>query len=421
MLLLQANLPQQAVQLLWRLPRSKSLWARQLLLDELEGIRQPLPTDESLPDDLIALSEALDAFDRGDTTLDVLESGTAMRLLLAFLAVRTRQTVRLQGRGRQHQRPISPLVEALRQLGAKVDYLGEEGFPPLAIHPATIGAEEVTLDASASSQYLSALLLLAPQLSGCLAIDTRSYGIASRPYATMTQALLAQRGYRWVEAPAGYFSYLGQEAPELPAIQQVEGDWSAASYAYALLAFLPEGSTFLLPDLYLPSLQGDAEALQAIFSALGILTAPADEGVCLTKVAQASPRPFTYSMKDCPDLVPAVVVALLGLGIPFRLTGVAHLRLKESDRLLTLQTELAKLGYPIELEADALAWEGKRYDHPALPLLEPHGDHRIAMALALLALREGSLRLSTPEVVAKSFPRYWQELTQTRLFISQQS
>lgn len=416
MLKLQAHHPQHPVQLCLHLPRSKSLWARHLLLDQLEGRRQPLPADELISEDIEALSLALDAFERGETRIDVQESGTAMRLLLGYLALQTSQTLHLQGQGRQHQRPIAPLVEALRGLGARIDYLEQEGFPPLAIHPAEGRAETTRLDASASSQYLSALLLLAPQWTGRLTIDTRGYDIASRPYAEMTRALLAERGYHWDEPEEGLFIYLGKEADSLPQDIAIEGDWSATSYAFTLLSFLPVGSSCLLPSLRLPSLQGDAEALQHIFEELGIQTVISAEGISLKRVDIVLPSRLEYAMAHCPDLVPAVVVALLEQGVPFRLTGVAHLRIKESNRLLALQTELAKLGYPLALEDDALAWGGARADYPPTPLLDPHGDHRIAMALSLLALQEGKLKLDTPMVVAKSFPHYWEELEKTRLF-----
>lgn len=416
MLTLQGHLSTQPVHLSWRLPRSKSLWARRLLLDALEGCRQPLRTDEALPDDIRALASALDALEQGETVIDVLESGTAMRLMLAYLAGKTDRPRRLCGQGRQHQRPIAPLVEALRELGAKIDYLGEAGYPPLAISPASLTATTAHLDASASSQYLSALFLLAPFLAEVTSIDTRPHGIASRPYAQMTLALLAERGYRWEEREEGCFTYRGRVAPSTAPLSEVEGDWSAASYAYSLLTFLPVGSTCSLPSLQMPSLQGDAEALQEIFGVLGIQTERDTAGICLKRVATVAPPSFVYGMQHCPDLAPAVVVAFLGQAIPFQLTGVAHLRIKESDRLLALQTELAKLGYPLNVAPDALAWQGRREEAPTSPLLSPHGDHRIAMALAPLALHQGELRLSTPEVVAKSFPHYWQELRQTRLF-----
>lgn len=421
MLELRGHLPPGPVRLTWSLPPSKSLWARRLLLDTLEGSRAPLPSGEVIPEDILALSEALGAFEAGATRIDVRESGTAMRLMLAFLAAKADRTIHLVGQGRQHKRPIAPLVDSLRELGASIEYLEAEGFPPLAIHSSPLTGISARLDASASSQYLSALFLLAPFLSEATVIDSRQYPLASRPYAEMTLALLAQHGYRWREEETGYFIYEGRRSASPRPASSVEGDWSAASYAYALLALLPEGSSVEIPTLQLPSLQGDAEALRSFFLQLGIATEAEGGGVRLVKHASPNLERMVCSMKDSPDLVPAVVVALVGQGIPFKLTRVAHLRLKESDRLLALQLELAKLGYPLTIGPDSLSWEGKRDAPKPSPVLHTHGDHRIAMALSLLALVCGPLTLDAPEVVGKSFPNYWQTLLATSLFSSHQS
>lgn len=414
--LIRANYPDQPVQFSWKLPRSKSLWARHLLLDAMESKELNILQEDATPIDIRALAQALQAFETGEMCLDVCESGTAMRLLLAFLVARTDRPIHLRGQGRQHQRPIASLVSALRQLGACIDYLGEEGFPPLAIYPSQLNGKYVELDASSSSQYLSALFLLAPILSPGVRIDTSRHTLASRPYAEMTRQLLAYRGYLWEEESMGVFIYRGKQQA-LAGSCEIEADWSAASYAYALLALLPVGSSCTLSGLHLPSLQGDAEALCQIFTALGVTTTEGSSGVCLTKQTKKAPPFFRFSMHSCPDLVPAVVVVLIGRGIPFRLEGVAHLRIKESDRLLALKEELAKLVYDLLIEDDALSWDGKRGSYIKGTLLSAHGDHRIAMALALLALQEGSLQLDSPDVVPKSFPGYWEVLAHTGLFI----
>lgn len=416
MYLIRANYPNQPVQFSWKLPRSKSLWARHLLLDAMESKKLNILQEEATPIDIRALAQALQAFEAGELCLDVCESGTAMRLLLAFLVAQTDRPIHLRGQGRQHQRPIAPLVSALRQLGARIDYLGEEGFPPLAIYPSELNGEYVELDTSSSSQYLSALFLLAPILSPGVRIDTSRHTLASRPYAEMTRQFLAYRGYLWEEESTGIFIYRGKQQA-LAGSREIEADWSAASYAYALLALLPVGSSCTLSGLHLPSLQGDAEALCQIFTTLGVTTTEGSSGVCLTKQTGKATPFFRFSMQSCPDLVPAVVVALVGRGIPFRLEGVAHLRIKESDRLLALKEELAKLGYDLLIEDDALSWDGKRGSYIKGTLLSAHGDHRIAMALALLALQEGSLQLDSPDVVSKSFPGYWEVLAHTGLFI----
>ena len=345
------------------------------------------------------------------------ESGTAMRFVCAYLAVTTQRPVRLSGTGRQHKRPIAPLVEALRSQGAKITYLNYEGYPPLLIEPSTFTWQGCELDASSSSQYMSALLLLAPTLPTGFKVDTRSYDLASRPYALMTIAQLREQGFVWAEEPSGLFCYRGKRGGDSrstsPFERGYEADWSAASYAYALLSLLPVGSTIELSGLALPSLQGDAAYLVKFFEQLGIKTDKTEVGICITHTAEeAKHAHFTAHMSDCPDLVPTVVAALVGRGEAFTLSGVAHLRIKESDRLQALADELAKLGVKLTLGPDSLSWDGKTplTAHGSAPTLSPHGDHRIAMALALLALRVPKLRMQEPEVVAKSFPRFWLEV-----------
>lgn len=340
-----------------------------------------------------------------------------MRFVCAYLALTTQRPVRLSGTGRQHERPIAPLVEALRSQGAKITYLNHEGYPPLLIEPSTFAWQGCELDASSSSQYLSALLLLAPTLPTGFEVDTRCYGLASRPYALMTIAQLREQGFIWEEASSGLFCYRGKKEGDSrgvsPHTRGYEADWSAASYAYALLSLLPIDSTITLSGLALPSLQGDAAYLVQLFTQLGIKTEKTEAGICISHTSEEAKRVhFTAHMSDCPDLVPAVVAALVGRGEAFTLSGVAHLRIKESDRLKALADELAKLGIKLILGPDSLSWDGKTplTAHGSAPTLSPHGDHRIAMALALLALRVPKLRMQEPEVVAKSFPRFWKEV-----------
>ena len=401
----------------WSLPPSKSLWARALLLDALRGKLPHFDFAEGTPLDILALHAALHACQEGADEINVSESGTAMRFVCAYLAVTTQHPVRLSGTGRQHERPIAPLVEALRSQGAKITYLNHEGYPPLLIEPCTFTWQGCELDASSSSQYLSALLLLTPALPVGFRVDTRRYGLASRPYALMTIAQLREQGFIWEEEPSGLFCYRGKKEEDSrstsPLDRGYEADWSAASYAYALLSLLPVGSTIELSGLALPSLQGDADYLVQFFEQLGVLTEKTGDGIRITHTEQRPSRVcFTAHMSDCPDLVPAIVTALVGRGAAFRLSGVTHLRIKESDRLQALADELAKLGVKLTLGPDSLSWDGKTplTAHGSAPTLSPHGDHRIAMALALLALRVPKLRMQEPEVVAKSFPCFWQEV-----------
>ena len=410
----------------WHLPPSKSLLARQLVLASLEG--RPLPTDldsrEDLPEDIHALLSALRREAEGASVISVGESGTAMRFMTAYLSAKAARSLRLEGTARQHERPIAPLVEAMRQLGAKIHYLERVGYPPLSIEPAVLHGGRITLDASHSSQYLSALLLLAPILQERVEISL-THPLVSAPYALMTQAVLQGAGYPWVTQEDAAFTYDPvdrievKQLPQLPLVE--EADWSAASYAYALISLLPIGTECHLPRLILPSAQGDSLYLPSLFEALGVTTEVGDGFVRLRKVCLPQKKSFRAHLSSCPDLVPALVTALVGNDVAFRIEGIGHLRIKESDRLGALASEFLKLHIPLCVESDALSWDRQlltssntsstSFSSPTqTPLINPHQDHRIAMALALMAVRVKQLCIYNPSCIKKSFPRYWEQL-----------
>ncbi len=406
------------------LPPSKSLLARYLLLSAIQG-REELGVSgcqrEDLPEDLRHLIEALEGARRGCTTINVGESGTAMRFVLAYLAASTTRTVRLEGERRQHQRPIGSLVEALRALGGRISYIEVEGYPPLQIEPSRLSARAIELDASASSQYLSALMLIAPLLEGTgYSIDVRRSGLVSAPYAEMTLQSMLEAGYYWQQS-AGVYSYLDRSVGRMACSCTVEADWTAASYAYLLLALGAQESdaplTMVLPHLRRPSAQGDSLALPDLMMRLGIDTRADAEGVELEALSPLPLEPREVWSMDCsssPDLVPTLVAVCLARRQPFEIHGVAHLRIKESDRLSALEQECAKLGYALALEADSIGWYGRyippMYDDPVV--LDTHGDHRMAMALAPWMASENpeGVVVCEAEVVDKSFPSYWREL-----------
>ena len=410
----------------WHLPPSKSLLARQLVLASLEG--RPLPTDldsrEDLPQDIHVLLSALRSEAEGVSVISVGESGTAMRFMTAYLSAKATRSLRLEGTARQHERPIAPLVEAMRQLGAKIHYLERVGYPPLSIEPAVLHGGRVTLDASHSSQYLSALLLLAPILQERVEISL-THPLVSAPYALMTQAVLQGAGYPWVTQEDGAFTYdpvdriEAKQLPQLPLVE--EADWSAASYAYALISLLPIGAECRLPHLMLPSPQGDSLYLPSLFEALGVTTEVGDGFVRLRKVCLPQQKTFRVHLSSCPDLVPALVTALVGNDVAFRIEGIGHLRIKESDRLGALASEFLKLHVSLCVEPDTLSWDRQpltssntsstSFSSPTqTPLINPHQDHRIAMALALMAVRVKQLCIYNPSCIKKSFPSYWEQL-----------
>lgn len=411
------------------LPPSKSIAARMMILRAAQGVSSHLKDYDiaTLPEDLLSLSRALSAsLAPSCRVVSVGESGTAMRFMLAYLCAKPcREVVRLEGTGRQHQRPIAPLVEALRSLGAQIEYLAVEGYPPLLIHPCRLSAGSVVIDASDSSQYLSALMLIAPLIAGHgqYKIELLDGRLASAPYVEITRLCMDRLGYHWQQR-AGVFSYtpkaIAQTSSEASVL--VEGDWTAASYTYLLCALSRDteasslAPSLYLPGLTLPSSQGDSQIMVEVARALGIETDRSAETLrLLCHTEYTLPGRMELDCYGTPDLVPTLVAMLLALGVSFELRGVAHLRLKESDRLMALAEECAKLGFDFDMRQDSLSWDGTRrdYDRDTPIRLATYGDHRIAMALAPLmsALHPRGVYVLEPDVVGKSFPSYWSMLS----------
>lgn len=404
------------------LPPSKSIEARRLILASLRGL--PLTcysgTASNLPDDLVVLREALLALEQGESTISVGESGTAMRFMLAYIAARTTNAVQLLGMGRQHERPIKPLVDALRLLGADITYIKTEGYPPLLIKPSKLKAQRIELDASKSSQYLSALLLIAPLIEGeGYSIDTSRYGLTSLPYALITIKEMRDAGFIWQQNGL-LFSYQSTSVARVSCCPRIEADWSAASYAYLLMSILDKNLAGYTTELRLPNLvnsssQGDSKVLTTIYEALGVRTTIETGGVMLSLMEAESDSPIVLDCRNTPDLVPALVASMVANGRRFTLTGVAHLRIKESNRLEALQTELDKVGVRLTVDDDSISWDGERNPIQSLDvplILNPHHDHRIAMALAPLMAKLSPLGVIVDDAdcVTKSYPMYWQEI-----------
>jgi len=389
-----------------QLPASKSESNRALIIQALAGGGQldnlSDANDTQLMQRLLAAEDAAE--------LNAEDAGTVMRFLTAYLAMSGRQTI-LTGTARMQERPIGVLVEALRQLGARIDYLGQEGYPPLRLRgrtpqPADTDDQPVTLQVRGdiSSQYISALLMIGPLLPHGLRLRLTGK-VGSRPYLHMTLALMRHFG---AQARDLGVIFDVRPQPYHPADCTIEADWSAASYAYALVALAPAGSTLWLPGLRRHSWQGD-QAIVGIMEQLGVQTEFREAGVQLTQgpVAAALKQDFT----DCPDLAQTVAVVAAALQLPAELTGLESLRIKETDRIVALQTELAKFG-------GMLTDAGEGYFVVSASAFEVNGqtvvtyhDHRMAMAFAPLALR-GPLTIESPVVVRKSFPQFWQQLSQ---------
>ncbi len=399
------------------LPLSKSIGARHLMLSAIckRNVFSLGEHVESLPRDLIDLVKALKDFDEGKTVINVAESGTAMRFMLSYISVHTQSKVRLEGTGRQHERPINPLVDALLQLGSSIAYLEKTGYPPLLIEPAEITPKPIKLDASKSSQYLSALLLLAPLIKDkAFSIEPIGGMIASRPYIDITIEILREYGFHW-QYIDGVFRLASIPEKHLNINNlQLEGDWSAASYFYMLQRLHPAES-IQLKNLIIPSLQGDSKFLIKLYLDLGVITTEVENGIRLSwGKGRNTTEAIVVSCNQQPDLVPALVATFIGLNQRFRIEGIAHLRLKESDRIAALTTEISKLSIDLKATEDSLEWDGQSSQRSITEpfKLSTYQDHRIAMALAPLMASRNKLGviIDNPECVSKSFPSYWAEI-----------
>jgi len=350
-------------------------------------------------------------------------AGTAMRFLTALLTV-SPGTHTITGSERMLHRPIGVLVEALRQLGAQIEYAGEEGFPPLVITGNMLRGGEIELAGNVSSQYISALLMIAPKLQGGLTLHLKGT-IISRPYIDMTLAMMREHG---AKAKWRSRNILQVEAqPYQPTPYAVEADWSAASYWYEMMLLNEDRrATALLNGLFDKSLQGDS-AVQNIFKRLSVLSATIEgeehePKTVLTRRGRV-PKQIELDFTKTPDLAQTLIVSCALKGIAFCFTGLQSLRIKETDRIAALQKELAKLGVRVEVEGDStMRWAGPKAQ-PAgeIPYLQPlpgtaidtYEDHRMAMAFAPAAFVLGSIDINNPEVVSKSYPNYWEDLKQT--------
>ena len=385
------------------LPASKSISNRALILHALSA-GKILPANLSDCDDTFVTKRALEG--GAQEVIDIMAAGTAMRFLTAYLSVTPGCRI-LTGTARMQQRPIRILVDALRSLGAQIEYVGQEGYPPLRITGDKLNGSEVTISGGVSSQYISALLMIGAVLPTGLTLHLTG-DLISRPYIQLTLQLMQEFGAQaeWVDTqtirvlPGGY-----RDIPFL-----VESDWSAASYWYEMLA-LKGGGEIILPGLFEHSYQGDGRGAE-LFKRLGVETTFASDGVHLTAGGQPVSR-LEENLVEIPDLAQTFVVTCCLMGIPFRFSGLQSLRIKETDRMAALVCELRKLGYVLKAEQDSiLSWEGERCEAESRPVIATYEDHRMAMAFAPASLVRGEIRVAHPEVVSKSYPRYWEDLRQ---------
>ena len=389
------------------LPASKSISNRALIIYSLSG-GSMMPQNLSDCDDTQVMIEALRYMPE---TIDIKAAGTAMRFLTAYMSV-MRGTHVLTGTERMKHRPIGILVDALRRLGAEIAYVGEEGFPPLKITGQPLEGGELELQGGVSSQYVSALLMIGPVLKNGLTL--RLLGdVISRPYIDLTLWMMREFGadVEWTDA----HTIEVKPQPYRRRHYFIENDWSAASYWYQMVALSrARDAEVTLAGLMDGSKQGDS-SVRYIFSLLGVKTAfkTKEEGVPQTVTLTKSRRPvprLEYDFVNSPDLAQTFVVTCALLGVHFRFTGLRTLRIKETDRISALKTEMRKLGFVIHDEDDSvLYWDGERCEPQEVAAIDTYEDHRMALAFAPVSLLR-PIVINNPQVVTKSYPAYWEHL-----------
>jgi 3-phosphoshikimate 1-carboxyvinyltransferase len=384
------------------LPASKSESNRVLIIRALAGggtlNNLSEANDTQLMQRLLAHPEA--------TAYDAEDAGTVMRFLTAFLAATGRHAT-ITGTPRMLERPIGVLTDALRQLGADIDYLQREGYPPLRLrgwHPRP--GQPLSVRGDVSSQFISALMMIGPLLPDGLHLHLTGH-VGSRPYILMTAALMRHFGAE-VDVLAREVRVAPQ--PYQPADYAVEADWSAASYWYSLVALAPAGSQVHLPGLRRHSWQGD-QAIARLMEPLGVQTEYVADGVVLRQMPGGRAARVAMNFTDCPDLAQTIAVTAAATGVVVDMTGLESLRIKETDRILALQTELAKFGARMQAEGKDMFRVSAQELRVTGQTVHTYHDHRMAMAFAPLALR-GPLTIEAPAVVRKSYPFFWEELRQ---------
>ncbi len=352
---------------------------------------------------LVESQEDLELKTKDLSLINIGPAGTAMRFLTAYLPLQGEE-VTLTGSERMQQRPIGILVDAMRKLGAKIDYVNNEGYPPIKIHSGfQQQADRISIKGDISSQYITALLLIASSLPQGLSLEIEGE-LTSRPYVEMTLAMLKQAGiqHTWAD---NLITIENQPFAETALL--VEPDWSAASYWYAIAALSDEAELFL-PGLTSYSLQGDS-VITELMANFGITSVFKDGGVYLTK----EPKPIfrkIFDLKECPDLAQTVIVVCAALGHDASFTGLETLKIKETDRILALQTELAKIGVKLIEKGQIYKLDCSEKQIPQRMFVNTYDDHRMAMAFAPLATIISELEIEDADVVEKSYPAFWKDL-----------
>jgi 3-phosphoshikimate 1-carboxyvinyltransferase len=392
-------IPTNNINLEINLPSSKSISNRALILNALAYSPYEIQNLSDCDDTRVTVK----ALDSNDTTFDIGAAGTAMRFLTAFLSKTVGEWV-ITGSERMKNRPIKLLVDALNSLGARIEYIEKEGFPPLRIFGSALLGGEISLNGGVSSQYISALMMIAPYMQNGLKIKLEG-NVISVPYIQMTMSMMKEFGVH-VSFENNVIEIKSQLYKPIPF--KVESDWSAASYWFEVLSIANNGSIFL-KGLNRNSYQGDSKVAK-LFEQLGVKTDYQPDGVLLTSTGNFTDK-FEYDFVNQPDLAQTFAVTCCLKNIPFHFKGVQSLKIKETNRIAALMNELAKLGFVLFEPAEGeLSWKGERCKVADKISITTYEDHRMAMAFAPVALKLPII-IEDPEVVSKSYPTFWDDFS----------
>lgn len=381
------------------LPASKSISNRILILNALSFNSNVVENLSDCEDTQVLI----DAFKSDSNEFDVRGAGTAMRFLTAFLSGMEGEWI-LKGSERMHERPIYPLVDTLLALGADIEYLENRGYPPLKIRGKELDGGEVYVSGKISSQFISALMMIAPKMRKGLTIHIQDE-IISKPYINLTAKLMEEFGVhiKWENS-----TIVIKPQQYKPVKYRVEPDWSAASYWYEMVALLPD-SQVLLKGLTENSYQGDSNLVN-LFTDLGVSTQFTEQGAILKNNGRKIKK-FFHNFVEEPDLAQTFAATCCFLNIPFIFSGIQSLRIKETNRVEALMNELKKLGCVLtDTSNEMFEWDGERCFVDQNPQIDTYEDHRMAMSLAPAAIIFGEIIINEPNVVTKSYPRFWDDL-----------
>lgn len=403
--------PNQSIAGSIQLPGSKSISNRVLIIKALSGLNFNID-NISDSDDTNHLKQALDNFSN-TTIMDVGHAGTDMRFLTAFLALQ-KGSYELTGSARLQQRPIKDLVDVLKILGADITYKNQEGYPPLLINGRPLSGGKVEISGKVSSQFITALLLIAPYLTKGLEINIKDE-LVSVPYVNMTIETMKEFGANvvWtndiIKVLPGAYSYAKDN-------YFVESDWSAASYYYSIVALSKPDTELTINFLFENGLQADS-VCKTIYESFGVQTRYQNNQIIISKTINTINQSFNYDFVNCPDIAQTLVCTCIGLQIPFLFTGLQTLKVKETDRIIALQTECKKIGIELIVTENSIQWNGiGDLNVTQLASIATYNDHRMAMSFAPLSLLINNLMIENAEVVSKSYPLFWEHLKQIGFF-----